>query len=273
MTDFTEDQIERYSRHIILPEVGGKGQKKINQARVVVLGAGGLGSPASLYLAAAGVGTLGIVDDDKVDLSNLSRQILHNTTDIGKPKTTSAREKLTKINPDVKLNTYEERINSENILEIIKSYDIIVDGTDNFPTRFLVNDACFFAKKPLIHGAIIRFEGQVTTIFPGKSCYRCVFREPPPPGAVPNCQQAGVIGAIAGIVGTIQAAEAIKLILGAGHGLAGRLLTIDALDMKFREVKIRKDPSCPLCGENRTITELSDYQEACVVEPSAKKDM
>lgn len=262
--EFTEEQIERYSRHIILPEVGGAGQEKFLQAKILILGAGGLGSPAALYLAAAGVGTLGIVDSDDTDLSNLQRQILHNTKDIGRPKVQSAKEKLSLLNPDVKLNLYHTRLTSENILDIINDYDVIVDGTDNFTTRFLVNDACYIAKKPLIHGAILRFDGQVMTIIPDDGpCYRCIFREPPPPGAVPNCQQAGVLGAVAGVIGTIQAAEALKIILGKGRLLKGRLLIFDALNMTFREVKARKDPHCPLCGDKPTITSLEDYEEVC----------
>lgn len=264
--EFTEEQIERYSRHIILPEVGGAGQKKFLQAKILILGAGGLGSPAALYLAAAGVGTLGIVDSDATDLSNLQRQILHNTKDIGRPKVESAREKLSLLNPDVKLNLYHARLTSENILDILDDYDVVVDGTDNFTTRFLVNDACYIAKKPLVHGAILRFNGQVITLIPGEGpCYRCIFREPPPSGAVPNCQQAGVLGAVAGVIGTIQAAEALKIVLGKGRLLKERLLIFDALDMTFREVKARKDPHCPLCGDKPTITTLKDYEEVCAL--------
>jgi adenylyltransferase/sulfurtransferase len=267
MANFTEDEIERYSRHIILPEVGGKGQEKICQAKILVLGAGGLGSPSALYLAAAGVGTLGIVDSDKVDLSNLQRQILHTSVDVGRSKTESAQEKLCALNPGSRIITYDFRLTSENILDIIKDYDVIIDGTDNFPTRFLVNDACVMAKKPLIHGAILRFDGQVTTIIPGEGpCYRCIFREPPPPGAVPNCQQAGVLGGVAGTIGTIQAIEALKIVLGKGRLLEGRLLIYDALDMTFREVKTRRDPNCPLCGDNPTITTLIDYEQVCTTD-------
>lgn len=264
MANFTEEEIERYSRHIILPEIGGKGQEKICQSKILVLGAGGLGSPAAFYLVAAGVGTLGILDSDKVDLSNLQRQILHTSVDVGRPKTTSAQEKLEALNPGTKIITYNFRLTSENILDIIKDYDVIVDGTDNFPTRFLVNDACVMAGKPLVHGAILRFDGQVTTIIPGEGpCYRCIFREPPPPGAVPNCQQAGVLGGVAGTIGTIQAIEALKIVLGKGRTLRGRLLIYDALDMTFREVKTRRDINCPLCGENPTITDLTDYEQVC----------
>lgn len=262
-----EQQIERYSRHIILPEVGGVGQEKILQSKVLILGTGALGSPVALYLASAGVGKLGIVDCDKVDLSNLQRQIIHNMDDIGKDKTASAVAKINKINPDVEVLTLQTRVNSKNIMQIIKDYDLVVDGTDNFPTRFLVNDACYFAKKPLIHGAILRFEGQVTTIISNENgpCYRCLYAEPPPEGLVPNCSQAGIIGSVSGIVGSIQASEALKIILGKGNTLKGRLLAINVMEMKFSEVKMRKDPSCPLCGQNPTIKELVDYQQACTL--------
>lgn len=261
---YSEEWIERYSRHIILPEVGGKGQEKLNNSKVLVIGAGGLGSPVALYLAAAGVGTIGVVDNDVVDLSNLQRQILHTTKDLGRPKTDSAQEKLVALNPDVKVNTYHELVNSTNIMEMIADYDVIVDGTDNFPTRFLVNDACVLANKPLVHGAILRFDGQVFTIVPGEGpCYRCIFEQPPPPGTVPNCSQAGILGAIAGIVGAIQATEVLKLIIGQGQTLKGRLLVMDALDMTFREVKIRRNAACPICGDNPTITKLIDYEWVC----------
>ncbi len=261
---YSEDWIERYSRHIILSEVGGDGQQKIGNAKVLVLGAGGLGSPVALYLAAAGVGTLGIVDNDVVDLSNLQRQILHHTPDIGRPKVDSAIEKLQAINPDITVRPYRLMVDSTNILDIISDYDIVVDGTDNFPTRFLVNDACYFAKKPLVHGAILRFDGQAFTIVPDEGpCYRCIFREPPPVGSVPNCSQAGILGAVAGMIGTIQATEALKLIIGKGQTLTGRLLIVDALDMSFRQTKIRKDPDCPICGDNPTVTELVDYEWVC----------
>ncbi len=264
MANFTEEEIERYSRHIILPEIGGKGQEKICQSKVLVLGAGGLGSPAALYLAAAGVGTLGIVDSDNVDLSNLQRQILHSSIDVGRPKTASAQEKLQILNPGTVVITHNFRLNSENILNLIEDYDVVVDGTDNFPTRFLVNDACVMAKKPLAHGAILRFDGQATTIIPEEGpCYRCIFREPPPPGTVPNCQQAGVLGGVAGTIGTIQAIEALKIVIGKGRILKGRLLIYDALEMTFREVKVRKDQDCPLCGKNPTIKELIDYEQVC----------
>lgn len=266
MTELTDSQIERYSRHIILADIGGAGQKKLLQSRALVLGAGGLGSPSALYMAAAGVGTIGIADDDVVDLSNLQRQVIHGTEDIGKPKVESARRALTRINPDVKVELHRGRVTSENIRDIISSYDVVLDGTDNFATRFLVNDACYMAGKPLVHGAILGFNGQVMTILPGEGpCYRCIFREPPPPGAVPNCRQAGVLGAIAGIIGTIQATEALKIILGKGETLSGRLLVLDAMDMSFRPVKTRKDPRCPLCGESPTIVDLADYDEICTL--------
>lgn len=263
--DFSEEQIERYSRHIILPEVGGKGQKKINESKMIVLGAGGLGSPSIMYLAAAGVGILGIVDYDRVDLSNLQRQIIHSTEDIDKPKSESAQRVVAGLNPDVEVKTYQTRLEADNIKDIISEYDVVLDGTDNFSTRFLVNDACYFLKKPLVHAAILRFDGQVMTIIPDDGpCYRCLFREPPPPGAVPNCQQAGILGVVAGTVGTIQATEALKVVLGQGNLLTGRLLVYDALDMRFRVVKARKDPKCPLCGEEPTLTELVDYDASCV---------
>lgn len=247
-----------------MAEVGGEGQEKISNAKALVLGAGGLGSPVALYLAAAGVGTIGIVDNDVVDLSNLQRQILHHTPDIGRPKIESAQEKLAAINPDLKIKTYKTFVNSTNIMEIISDYDVVIDGTDNFPTRFLVNDACVMAGKPLVHGAILRFDGQAFTILPHEGpCYRCIFREPPPPGSVPNCSQAGILGAVAGIIGSIQATEALKIMLGKGKLLAGRLLILDALDMTVRETRIRKDPECPICGENPTITELTDYEWVC----------
>lgn len=261
---YSEEWVERYSRHILLPEVGGKGQEKIGKAKVLVLGAGGLGSPAALYLAAAGVGTIGIVDNDVVDLSNLQRQILHGTADVNRPKTESAAARLADLNPMVKIEPHNMLVNSSNIKELFEGYDIVVDGTDNFPTRFLVNDACYMLKKPLVHGAILRFDGQAFTIVPGEGpCYRCIFPEPPPPGLVPNCSQAGILGAIAGIIGSVQATEAIKLILGVGKNLVGRLLIMDALEMTFRETRVRPDPACPLCGEHPTITELVDYEWVC----------
>ncbi len=259
--EFTEAQLERYSRHIILNEVGGKGQKKLSQAKVLIIGAGGLGSPAALYLAAAGVGTLGLVDGDVVDLSNLQRQILHTTDRIGVPKVESGRQTLAALNPDITVKTYQENVSAENIMRLFHDYDIIVDGSDNFSTRFLINDACFFAKKTLISGSIFRFEGQLATIKPheGFPCYRCLYPEPPPAGLVPNCQEAGVLGVLAGTIGVLQAAEAIKEILKVGDTLADKLLIYDALDMKFRKVSRPRDPNCRLCGPHPTIT-LPDHE-------------
>lgn len=268
MFDLTsEEHIKRYSRHILLPEVGGTGQTKISNGKVLVIGTGGLGSPVAWYLAAAGVGTLGLVDDDVVDLSNLQRQIVHATPDIGRPKVKSAKEKLSALNPNVEIVTYDFRLTSANIMDVIKDYDIVVDGTDNFPTRFLINDACVMAGKPLSHGAILRFFGQLFTIIPEEGpCYRCVFREPPPAGSVPTCAEAGVLGAIAGTIGVLQATEVLKYLLGKGSLLVGRLLTYEALEAKFREVKVQRNPECPVCGENPTIKELVDYElPACQV--------
>jgi len=267
MIDFTEEQIERYSRHIILPEVGAEGQSKLLNAKVFMIGAGGLGSPVAYYLAAAGVGTIGIADADVVDSSNLQRQIIHNQDRIGMPKVESARETMQALNPDVKVNTYNYFITEDNVREIIRDYDLIIDGCDNFPTRFLVNDACYFEKKPLISGAMFRFEGQVATFKPhqekGAPCYRCLYPEPPPAGLVPSCSEAGILGALAGAVGTIQAVEAIKELLGIGDSLAGKLMVFDALRMEWKKLKLHKDPACPLCGENPTITELVTYEQAC----------
>jgi adenylyltransferase/sulfurtransferase len=269
MFKFTEEQIKRYARHIILPEVGGKGQEKLLNSKVLVIGAGGLGSPAILYLAAAGVGTIGIVDFDVVDLSNLQRQVIHNTERVGTPKVESAKKTVEMLNPDVKVITYNTRISKENIMDIIKDYDVVLDGTDNFPTRFLINDACYFAGKPLVSAAMLRFEGQVSVFdYRNKEnspCYRCLFPEPPPPGLVPSCQEAGILGSIGGIMGCIQATEAIKLILGIGEPLVGKLLIMDALSMDFRKVKLRKDPNCPLCGEKPVIKELIEYEQVCDV--------
>ena len=263
---FTEDQIKRYSRHIILPEVGGKGQLKLLKAKVFLVGAGGLGSPAAFYLAAAGIGKIGIADSDIVDHSNLQRQILHSTKDIGRSKAISAKETLEALNPDIEVVPYTERLTSENILDIIKDYDVILDGADNFPTRYLVNDACVFLKKPLSHGSIFRFEGQVTTIVPFEGpCYRCLYETPPPPGLVPSCQEAGVLGVLPGVVGSIQATEVVKLILGKGEILKGKLLIYDSLNMDFKKVKIHKNPNCPVCSDKATIKELIDYEEFCHV--------
>lgn len=264
--DFSEEQIRRYSRHILLPEVGGRGQQKIRQASVLLVGTGGLGSPAALYLAAAGVGRLGLVDHDTVDISNLQRQVLHATPDLGRPKVESAREKLTALNPDVQVEVYRERLDSGNAARLIQQYDLVVDGSDNFSTRYLVNDACYFAGKPLIHGSIFRFEGQLTTILPGEGpCYRCLYPDPPPAGLVPSCQEAGVLGVLAGVIGVLQATEALKYILGRGELLRGRLLLYDALAMSFRQVKVRRDPGCPLCGDHPSIAGLVDYAETCAV--------
>jgi adenylyltransferase/sulfurtransferase len=264
MSDYTEEQIERYSRHIILPEVGGAGQRALLEAKVLLIGAGGLGSPVGLYLAAAGVGTIGVVDSDNVELSNLQRQVLHSTADLGRPKCLSAKETMEAINPDVEVVPHHVRLTADNALAIISGYDIVVDGSDNFATRFLVNDACVMAEKPLSHAGILRFEGQITTILPGRGpCYRCLYPEPPPPGLVPSCQEAGVLGATAGVVGLIQATEVLKLILGIGQPLVGRLLLFNALDMTLREVRIARDPDCAICGEHPTITSLIDYEQAC----------
>lgn len=263
--DFSEDQITRYSRHILLPEVGGKGQKKLAKAKVFVVGAGGLGSPVALYLAAAGIGTIGVIDSDVVDLSNLQRQILHHTQDVSRPKVLSAQEKISALNPDVQVIPYQERLAANNILGLFRDYDVIIDGADNFPTKFLINDACFFAEKPLIHGGILRFDGRVFSIKPKQSaCLRCVFKGPPPPGLVASCQEAGIIGVVAGIIGTIQATEALKIILGIGQPLTNRILDFDAKKTAFREIKVKQNPRCALCGPNPEITELFEHeQEVC----------
>lgn len=261
---FTNEQLERYSRHIILKEIGAKGQKKLLSAKVLIIGAGGLGAPAAMYLAAAGVGTIGIADADEVDLSNLQRQIIHATSDIGKAKVQSAKETMEAINPDVTVKTYRTFVTSENIAELIADYDFIIDGTDNFPAKFLINDACVMAKKPFSHAGIIRFKGQLMTYVPGEGpCYRCVFKNPPPKDAVPTCKQAGVIGAMGGVIGSLQAMEAVKYIIGKGGLLTGYLLTYDALTMEFRKVKLPSDTSkCAVCGDSPTITELIDYEQA-----------
>ena len=267
MIEFTDEQIERYSRHIILPEVGGAGQQKMLEAKILLLGAGGLGSPAAYYLAAAGIGNLGIVDFDQVDLSNLQRQIIHSTERIGMLKTESAKKTIQALNPDVNVTLYNEKIDSSNIISIIKDYDYVVDGSDNFPTRYLVNDACVMESKTLIHGSIYRFEGQVTVFKPNSGpCYRCLYPEPPPPGMSPNCQEGGVLGVLAGIIGNLQVVEVLKLILGVGEPLVGKLLIYDALKTEFRNLNLRKDASCPLCGEEPTIKELIDYEEFCGIE-------
>ncbi|MEO2169624.1 MAG: molybdopterin-synthase adenylyltransferase MoeB [bacterium] len=261
---FTPDQLQRYSRHFLLPEVGEEGQAKLLEAKVLLIGAGGLGSPTAYYLAAAGVGTIGIVDDDVVDRSNLQRQILHAEDRVGMPKVESAKMTLEGLNPDVNVVTYQERISSENVMQIFSDYDIIVDGCDNFPTRYLVNDACVFLRKTNVHGSIFQFEGQATVFEPFEGpCYRCLFPEPPPPGAAPSCAEAGVLGVLPGLVGCIQAVETVKLILGAGRSLNGRLLHLDTLAMEISSLKLRRDPECPVCGENPTVTELIDYEEFC----------
>lgn len=260
----SNEEVLRYSRHLIMPEVGMEGQEKLKAARVLCIGTGGLGSPLALYLAAAGVGTLGLVDFDVVDFSNLQRQVIHFTTDVGRPKLKSAAEKIAAINPFVNVKPFETRLTSENALKIFEGFDIIVDGTDNFPTRFLVNDACVFTGKPNVYGSIFRFEGQAS-VFGAKDgpCYRCLYPEPPPPGLVPSCAEGGVLGILPGLVGLIQATEAIKLILGQGEPLIGRLLLVDALGMKFRELKLRKNPDCVVCGKNPSVTKLIDYEEFC----------
>ena len=264
--NLTNDQLNRYSRHIILPEVGMEGQQKLNAGKVLCIGSGGLGSPIILYLAAAGVGKLGIVDFDNVELSNLQRQIIHDEEWVGKPKNESAKTSVKLLNSDVKVVTYNERLTSKNATDIIKEYDIIVDGTDNFATRYLVNDAAVLLKKPNVYGSIFRFEGQASVFFAEKGpCYRCLYPSPPPPGMVPSCAEGGVLGILPGIIGLIQSTEIIKLILGKGDSLIGRLLLFEALSMKFRELKIRKDPNCPICGKNATIKELIDYEEFCAV--------
>jgi adenylyltransferase/sulfurtransferase len=259
----TLDQARRYARHIILPEVGPVGQRQLLAAKVLLIGAGGLGSPAALYLAAAGVGKIGIVDYDVVDLSNLHRQIIHGHANIDRPKVDSVRERLADVNPDVDVVTFNEPITSDNAFRIMKDFDIVVNGSDNFPTRYLVNDAAYLLNKPLVDGTLFRFEGRANVYLPGKGCYRCLFPEPPPPGAVPSCAEAGVLGAMCGVIGTIQAVETIKLILGLGDPLVNRLMLFDSLSMEFREVKIPRDPSCPLCGDNPTIHELIDYEAFC----------
>src|SRR5271167_1936598 len=260
----TNDEILRYSRHLIMPEVGMEGQQKLKAARVLCIGAGGLGSPLALYLAAAGVGTLGIVDFDVVDYTNLQRQIIHSTADVGRKKLDSAAEKLNAINPFVNVRTFDTRLSSANALDLFREFDIVADGTDNFPTRYLVNDACVLTGKPNVYGSIFRFEGQASVFATQEGpCYRCLYPEPPPPGLVPSCAEGGVLGILPGLVGVIQATETIKLILGQGDPLIGRLLLVDALGMKFRELKLRKNPECPVCGPHRTITKLIDYDEFC----------
>jgi molybdopterin/thiamine biosynthesis adenylyltransferase len=269
--NFTEEQIQRYSRQIVLKEVGGKGQRKLREAKVFLVGAGGLSSPAALYLAAAGIGTLGIIDADRVDLSNLQRQILHTTPGVNRLKVESAGAMLSALNPDCTVRPYAELLTTQNVESLFRDYDLIIDGTDNFSTRYLVNDAAFFLNKPLVTGSIFRFEGQLTTFFSNRSdtpgpCYRCLYPEPPPPGVIPSCQEAGVLGVLAGTIGVLQAVEALKLVLGIGQSLSGRLLTYDALAMTFRTLKIGRDPNCQLCGNRPVITRLlDDYNVACTL--------
>jgi len=267
----SNDEIRRYSRHLILPEVGLAGQKKIKATSVLCIGAGGLGSPIAMYLAAAGIGKIGIVDFDTVDFSNLQRQILHTEADVGRPKAQSAKETIAGINPNCEVVIHNTRILSENAFDLIRPYDIVVDGTDNFPTRYLTNDACVLLKKPNVYGSIFRFEGQASVFAPhlGGPCYRCLYPEPPPPGMVPSCAEGGVLGVLPGIIGCIQATEILKLALGKGTSMVGRLLLFNALDMKFRELKLRRDPQCPVCGENPTIKELIDYEQFCGIAPEA----
>jgi len=267
--ELNNDEIRRYSRHLILPEVGLAGQKKIKAASVLCIGAGGLGSPIALYLAAAGIGKIGIVDFDTVDFSNLQRQILHTDADVGRPKTQSAKETIAGVNPNCQVVLHETRITSANALDLIRPYDIVVDGTDNFPTRYLTNDACVLLKKPNVYGSIFRFEGQASVFAPhlGGPCYRCLYPEPPPPGMVPSCAEGGVLGVLPGIIGCLQTTEILKLILGKGHSLVGRLLLFNALDLKFRELKLRRDPECPVCGEHPSIKELIDYEQFCGIPP------
>ena len=273
LPELTTDDLSRYSRHLILPEVGMEGQQRLKAARVLCVGTGGLGSPLAFYLAAAGIGTLGLVDFDVVDASNLQRQIIHSTKDIGRKKLDSAEEKLLALNPALKVVKHETMLTSANALEILKDYDIVADGTDNFPTRYLVNDACVLLGIPNVYGSIFRFEGQAS-VFATKDgpCYRCLYPEPPPPGLVPSCAEGGVLGILPGLVGVIQATEAIKLILGKGESLKGRLLLVDALNMRFRELKLRKNRECPVCGENPTVTQLIDYQQFCGIMPESKEE-
>lgn len=262
----TDEQIERYSRHIMLKEVGGKGQKRLFDGRVLIIGAGGLGSPIALYIAAAGIGSIGIADADEVDLSNLQRQVIHFTPDLGKPKVESAREKMLSINPAAQIRTYREWVNAANIMDIVRNYDFVIDATDNFAAKFLINDACVLSGIPYSHGGILKFDGQTMTVKPGESaCYRCIFPEPPPKDAIPACSSAGVIGVLPGVLGTIQATEAIKFLLAKGDLLTNRLLTYNALRMKFREIALRRNPACPICGTNPTITEVKDELDALTV--------
>jgi molybdopterin/thiamine biosynthesis adenylyltransferase len=269
MRAFSEQEVVRYARHIILPQIGGDGQGKLLEAKVLCVGAGGLGSPIAMYLAAAGVGTVGIVDFDRVDLTNLQRQILHGTSDVGRPKVDSAADTLHELNPDIEVVPHDVVLSSQNAFDVLRPYDIVIDGSDNFPVRYLVNDATQMLDKALVYGSIYQFEGQATVFLPGEAgpCYRCLFPQPPPPGAVPNCAEAGVFGVLPGIVGCIQATEAIKLITGVGDPLVGRLLIFDAMEMDFQTVKVRRDPTCPVCGDDPTVTELIDYDQFCGLAP------
>ena len=273
LPQLTNEEIKRYSRHLIMPEVGVDGQRRLKAGSVLCVGAGGLGSPAAMYLAAAGVGRIGIVDFDVVDYSNLQRQIIHGTSSIGKTKLQSAKERLQDINPHIQIDTYETSLSSDNALELFAPYDVILDGTDNFPTRYLTNDACVLLGKPNAYGSIFRFEGQAS-VFGAKDgpCYRCLYPEPPPPGLVPSCAEGGVLGVLPGVIGVIQATETIKLITGIGEPLIGRFMIYDALRMKFRELKLRKDPDCPVCGTNPTVTKLIDYQEFCGMRPNVEQE-
>ena len=272
--ELNNDEVARYSRHLIMPEVGMNGQLKLKSASVLCIGAGGLGSPVAMYLGAAGVGRIGIVDFDVVDYSNLQRQVIHGTPDVGRSKLDSARDRLNAINPEVTVETHDVALSSENALELLANYDVIVDGTDNFPTRYLVNDACVILGKPNVYGSIFRFEGQASVFAPKDGpCYRCLYPEPPPPGLVPSCAEGGVLGILPGVVGTIQATEAVKLIIGVGEPLINRFMIYDALRMKFRELKLRKDPDCPVCGETPTVTELIDYEQFCGITGAATEDV
>ncbi len=269
MSRFTEEEVRRYARHIILPGIGADGQGRLAEAKVLVIGAGGLGSPAAMYLAAAGVGTLGLVDFDEVELSNLQRQLLHDTEDVGRPKVESGRDRLTELNPNVDVIPHRVLLSSENAFDVLDGYDVIIDGTDNFPVRYLVNDATQMLGKPLVYGSIYQWEGQASVFMPGPEtpCYRCLFPEPPPPGTVPSCAEGGVFGVLPGIIGSVQAVEAIKLILGVGESLAGKLLLYDAMSNEFTAVKLRWDPDCPVCGKHPTVTELIDYEAFCGLAP------
>ena len=273
MTELSRDELLRYSRHLVLPGLGLEGQRKLKGARVLVVGAGGLGAPAGLYLAAAGVGTIGLADADRVDVTNLQRQIIHGTATLGVPKVDSAKARLGDLNPHVVVTAIAERLTSANAREIVQQYDVVLDGSDNFPTRYLLNDACVLERKPLVYGSIFRWEGQVSVFAPGGPCYRCLFADPPPPGLVPNCAEGGVVGALPGIIGSLQALEAIKLILGAGETLTGRLLLFDGLRMTFREVTLRRDPDCPVCGATPSVTELIDYEAFCGMPSAAEREV